>query len=119
VAVDFADLEQCALRLLRMTRWRLNGAPRLAHVFVDEYQDINDAQDPFSPRSVVMGGRKPLHVGDVKQSIYRFRLANPKIFTRYATRWAAAGADGRRIALTENFRSARPCWISSTRCSPR
>ena len=42
-------------------------------------------------------------VGDVKQSIYRFRLADPKIFRDYAKSWR--GKDGQTISLAENFRS--------------
>ena len=44
-------------------------------------------------------------VGDVKQSIYRFRLADPTIFTGYEQRWRDGSGEGRRIALTDNFRS--------------
>ena len=47
--VDFADLEQCALRLLRNPATVREWRSRLAHVFVDEYQDINEAQDTNSP----------------------------------------------------------------------
>jgi ATP-dependent helicase/nuclease subunit A len=123
--VDFADLEQCALRLLRDPATAGEWRARLAHVFVDEYQDINEAQDwiltalsrdslgvPPSGGSpdVPPEGETPnrgnrFMVGDVKQSIYRFRLANPRIFSGYDARWAASGAEGRRVPLTENFRS--------------
>jgi ATP-dependent helicase/nuclease subunit A len=100
--VDFADLEQCALRVLRdpviAAAWR----ERLTHVFIDEYQDINDAQDTIL--TALSSGNRFM-VGDVKQSIYRFRLANPKIFGGYAERWSKPGTDGSRIPLTENFRS--------------
>jgi ATP-dependent helicase/nuclease subunit A len=103
--VDFADLEQCALRLLRddtiATHWR----ERLAHVFVDEYQDINAAQDAILTtlsRSGANGNR--FLVGDVKQSIYRFRLANPHIFQSYQAKWRKQ-INGNALSLTENFRS--------------
>jgi len=103
--VDFADLEQCALQLLRdhtiATYWR----ERLAHVFVDEYQDINAAQDAILTglsRSGAAANR--FLVGDVKQSIYRFRLANPHIFQGYETRWRKP-KEGNALSLTENFRS--------------
>ncbi len=107
--VDFPDLEQGALRLLRdpviTDEWRT----RLAHVFVDEYQDINAAQDAILTalsRAGVAANR--FLVGDVKQSIYRFRLANPQIFQRYKDEWSdqeTASAGGRALSLTENFRS--------------
>ena len=116
--VDFADLEQCALRLFydptsgdlsaTASAWRA----RLEHVFVDEYQDINAAQDAILTALSRDGTGNRFMVGDVKQSIYRFRLANPKIFQRYASAWShEAGRvtktvlEGRTISLTENFRS--------------
>jgi len=87
-AVDFHDLEQGALRLLWGTdgpsaiarRWQ----QRLEAVFVDEYQDINAAQDLIISavsREGAAGNR--FLVGDIKQSIYRFRQADPTIFRRY------------------------------------
>ncbi len=152
--LDFHDLEQFALKLL----WDFSGnqptavaeiwRKKLRFVFVDEYQDINAAQDKiiaalsrdFSPSPLPSGERAggrgsefandpPPHpdpllllegegedaqaqdviignrflVGDVKQSIYRFRLADPKIFRDYSKNWH--GADGQVIPLSENFRS--------------
>jgi ATP-dependent helicase/nuclease subunit A len=123
--VDFADLEQCALRLLRDEAITAEWRARLAHIFVDEYQDINAAQDAILTalsRSDAGGNR--FLVGDVKQSIYRFRLANPHIFQRYEAAWERrqdAGESpapqaqqiagrmpalpGLALSLTENFRS--------------
>ena len=132
--LDFHDLEQFALKLLwnfatdqptpKAQRWR----EKIRFVFVDEYQDINAAQDkiiqalsrdkewgetpvepPKSAESVGGSrGRSPHHanrflVGDVKQSIYRFRLADPKIFRDYAGAWRSQ--NGQTIPLAENFRS--------------
>jgi len=90
--VDFADLEQCALRLLRDPQLAAEWRKRFAHVFVDEYQDINAAQDALLTalsRPGAAGNR--FLVGDVKQSIYRFRLANPRIFQNYETAWQSGG----------------------------
>jgi ATP-dependent helicase/nuclease subunit A len=126
--VDFTDLEQCALRLLRNENIAAEWRARLAHIFVDEYQDINAAQDAILTtlsRKGAAGNR--FLVGDVKQSIYRFRLANPHIFQSYETAWRAsqipapasaslsssggerAGVRGHpsglALSLTENFRS--------------
>jgi ATP-dependent helicase/nuclease subunit A len=103
--LDFADLEQCALQLLRMPDIAAEWRARLEHVFVDEYQDINAAQDAILTALSRDGLGNRFLVGDVKQSIYRFRLANPKIFGDYAARWAKASANGKCIPLTENFRS--------------
>ena len=119
-ALDFHDLEQHTLRLLwdsatkqptaTATEWR----KKLRFIFVDEYQDINAAQDKIiealsragSGAAAEGGAPAPGNrflVGDVKQSIYRFRLANPHIFQNYAETWSGGG--GLMIPLTENFRS--------------
>jgi ATP-dependent helicase/nuclease subunit A len=108
--LDFTDLEQCALRLLRDDTVAAEWRARLAHIFVDEYQDINAAQNAI----LTLLSRKDADanrflVGDVKQSIYRFRLANPRIFQRYQELWSkptgATTEPNRAVALTENFRS--------------
>ncbi len=71
---------------------------------MDEYQDINAAQDKIiSALSRDGADANRFLVGDVKQSIYRFRLADPKIFRDYAKSWH--GQNGQTIPLSENFRS--------------
>jgi len=108
--LDFHDLEQFALKLL----WDFStGRPaavaeiwrqKFRFVFVDEYQDINAAQDKIIAalsRDGPVANR--FLVGDVKQSIYRFRLADPKIFRIYSKNWR--GENGQVITLSENFRS--------------
>ena len=108
--LDFHDLEQFALKLLwnfeaekpaqTAERWR----EKLRFVFVDEYQDINAAQDKIISALSRDGAKaNRFLVGDVKQSIYRFRLADPKIFRDYAKNWR--GKNGQTIPLAENFRS--------------
>ncbi len=108
--VDFHDLEQHALEVLwdRTTnqptaiarQWR----NKLRFVFVDEYQDINDAQDAILKALSREGAAaNRFLVGDVKQSIYRFRLADPHIFQNYIDSWR--GAEGQAIPLVDNFRS--------------
>ncbi|MFM2082332.1 MAG: hypothetical protein RL380_1023, partial [Verrucomicrobiota bacterium] len=98
--VDFTDLEQLALRLLRESDLAASWRARFSHVFVDEYQDINAAQDAILTALSRNGDQaNRFLVGDVKQSIYRFRLANPKIFQTYQRDWPNT------LALTENFRS--------------
>ena len=109
--LDFHDLEQYALRLLwdakenQPTKIAREWREKLRFVFVDEYQDINAAQDKIIQalgRDLPNGNR--FLVGDVKQSIYRFRLANPHIFQNYALTWRN-GSAGTTIPLVENFRS--------------
>ena len=109
-ALDFHDLEQFALQVLwdRATNQPTAGAgfwrKQLDLVFVDEYQDINEAQDTILRALGREGGEaNRFLVGDVKQSIYRFRLANPRIFQRYAHEWGKGGIQV--VALSDNFRS--------------
>jgi ATP-dependent helicase/nuclease subunit A len=102
--LDFHDLEQFALKVLldfgAAEHWR----KKIRFVFVDEYQDINAAQDKIiSALSREGSDANRFLVGDVKQSIYRFRLAEPKIFRSYAHNWR--GKNGQTIPLAENFRS--------------
>jgi ATP-dependent helicase/nuclease subunit A len=108
--IDFADIEQLALACLldadeRPTATARAWQERFEHVFVDEYQDINAAQDAIL-RAVSRDGTRANRflVGDVKQSIYRFRLADPTIFRSYEERWRE-GQDGSRVPLADNFRS--------------
>ncbi|HEV2319815.1 MAG TPA: 3'-5' exonuclease [Verrucomicrobiae bacterium] len=107
--LDFHDLEQFAIKLLWDSRaggtvlptaiagqWR----QKLRFISVDEYQDINSAQDKII---CALGPDNRFLVGDVKQSIYRFRLADPSIFRNYAKN--PGDWNSRVISLTENFRS--------------
>lgn len=68
-------------------------------VMIDEYQDVNDIQDLFF-RAISDDGKKLFAVGDVKQSIYRFRHANPKNFIRRSEELNV-------IYLNKNFRSRK------------
>ncbi|HEY3863660.1 MAG TPA: UvrD-helicase domain-containing protein [Verrucomicrobiae bacterium] len=109
-SMDFQDLEQFALRLLWdgpspsgiARQWRR----KLRLIFVDEFQDINGAQEAIIQAVASEGGEANLFlVGDVKQSIYRFRQTDPRIFAAFKTRWEAGGPSGRVLALSDNFRS--------------
>jgi ATP-dependent helicase/nuclease subunit A len=110
--IDFHDLEQLSLRLLwdgkrqAPTSLAETWRRKLELVFVDEYQDINAAQDAIL-RALSREGQEANRflVGDPKQSIYRFRLANPHIFQAYAEQWGSHAAPGQLIALRDNFRS--------------
>ncbi len=112
--LDFSDLEHKALALLQDEK----GGPsdlaktlraQLKEVMVDEYQDTNDIQERIFTL-LRQPGDSAFFVGDVKQSIYRFRLADPQIFLRRYDRGAPyVGENGgeRRLALNQNFRSRR------------
>ncbi|HAO77510.1 MAG TPA: helicase-exonuclease AddAB subunit AddA [Verrucomicrobia subdivision 3 bacterium] len=108
--LDFHDLEQFALKLLwdfsadKPTAVAEMWRGKLKFVFVDEYQDINAAQDKIIAALSRDGAdANRFLVGDVKQSIYRFRLADPKIFRDYSKNWR--GKNSQVIPLAENFRS--------------
>ena len=112
--LDFSDLEHLALGLLtdgkgEKTPLACQLSAQLGELLVDEYQDTNEIQDRiFDAVAPQSGG--VFQVGDVKQSIYRFRLAEPEIFVGKYQRYADFdGAEGgeRRLPLNRNFRSRR------------
>ena len=112
--LDFADLEHGALRLLLQKGTRLPTkiaaeiSSRFTEIMVDEYQDTNEVQDAIF-RAISKNGQNRFMVGDVKQSVYRFRLADPTIFLKkyetYRDYQDALPGEPRRILLSENFRS--------------
>ena len=113
--VDYSDLEHFAARLLTdesgaPTPLAAEVAARYTEVMVDEYRDVSRVQDTIF-RAVSRAESNLFLVGDVKQSIYRFRLADPAIFTEkydaYADYETAGDGAPRRILLRENFRSRR------------
>ena len=112
-AADFSDQEHLALRLLvaedgAPTELGEQVAARYREILVDEYQDTNEVQNAIF-RAVSRQGQNLFTVGDVKQSIYRFRLADPTIFlgkyARFKPYQEAAEGEERKILLSQNFRS--------------
>ena len=122
--LEFSDFEHLALRLLRDA----DGQPTelcqgirqgYAAVMVDEYQDTNALQDALYRCLASPAGDDLFLVGDLKQSIYRFRQADPSIFREKLESWPLLPGgearprpeDGRpgenaMLALDANFRSA-------------
>lgn len=103
--VDFGDLEQLTYEVLSHADLRGKIQHSFDHIFVDECQDVSAIQD--SILQAIHGENSCLFmVGDVKQSIYRFRLADP---TRFLSRMRSFSDDEnaweRRIFLQKNFRS--------------
>ncbi|MDR2606116.1 MAG: UvrD-helicase domain-containing protein [Oscillospiraceae bacterium] len=104
-ALDFSDLEHIALNLLWndeqgcATAIAAELASKFIEILVDEFQDINGVQDLIFKSLNASAGFAA--VGDVKQSIYRFRRADPSIFLRYYH-----GVDMDKVLLPHNFRSA-------------
>ncbi|MEW5866287.1 MAG: UvrD-helicase domain-containing protein [Bacillota bacterium] len=114
--LDFSDLEHLCLEVLRLpddehgevrpSDAAAELARRYEEILVDEYQDINPVQDAIL--CLVSRGRNSFMVGDVKQSIYRFRLAEPGLFMRkYREFPKAVSGPCRRIDLAMNFRSRK------------
>ena len=112
-AMDFSDQEHYAIELLltddgQPTDLARQVAGRYREIMVDEYQDANDVQNCIFT-AVSRQEQNLFTVGDVKQSIYRFRLADPTIFLRKYNAYvsAAEAEDGqpRKVLLSQNFRS--------------
>ena len=112
--VDFSDLEHKTLDLLLGTKRsgptgtaREIGS-RFREIMVDEYQDSNEVQDAIFD-ALTRQHHNCFMVGDVKQSIYQFRLADPGIFLRkyhdFCHADVAQPGDGRKVLLSANFRS--------------
>lgn len=101
-ALSYQDLEHRALKALSDERVAASLRARYRYVFVDEYQDVSDVQEAIL-RAVSEPGRLFM-VGDVKQSIYRFRQADPALFLEKYHRFGR-GEGGRMVALRQNFRS--------------
>lgn len=112
-AMDFSDQEHYAVTLLcgqddEPTDLARQVSQRYQEIMVDEYQDTNEVQDCIF-RAISRAGRNLFTVGDVKQSIYRFRLADPTIFMgkyrQFADAADAEEGQPRRMVLSRNFRS--------------
>ena len=100
--VDFADLEHFALEALKKETVQKEYREKFAFIFIDEYQDSNGVQE-----SILTCISKPNNlfcVGDSKQSIYRFRAADPSLFLARAQAYETEKS-GRVIPLNQNFRS--------------
>ncbi len=117
--MDFSDSERYALELLidrsapgftpeRATDFPSETARSLQQkykeVMIDEYQDTNEVQELIT--ALVSNGKNRFMVGDIKQSIYRFRQADPTIFlSKYKTFTTGTDTINYRIDLNKNFRS--------------
>lgn len=119
--VDFADFEHLCLKALLSLTETGDTAPspaaialreRFEEILIDEYQDINPVQELIlsciSRKQENCPNR--FMVGDIKQSIYRFRLADPRLFIQKYETYDGSRNEGpeKRIDLTKNFRSREP-----------
>ena len=119
--VDFSDMEHMAVSIL-IRDYKADGSYEITdaaqnyrhffeEVMVDEYQDSNLVQEIIIQsvsRENEDRGRNRFMVGDIKQSIYRFRLARPQIFLEKTDRYQKSPeAQDRLIVLKKNFRSRK------------
>ncbi len=103
--LDYEDLQHFALRALQDSEVRSFYAQQYSHVFVDEYQDTNPVQEEVI--KAVSAGGSLFMVGDIKQSIYKFRLADPMIFKQKAQEFKTKTQENEIILMNDNFRSSR------------
>ena len=111
--IDFNDIEHFALNILCTyengeavpSKVAMEYRERFSEVLVDEYQDSNDVQECLL--EMVSKGNNRFMVGDVKQSIYRFRQAKPEIFLKKYSKYTEdlSEDNNKKILLYKNFRS--------------
>ena len=104
-AFEFADISHYTIEILEnFPQVRETYQERFHEVMVDEYQDTNHIQERML--ELLSNGHNRFMVGDIKQSIYRFRQADPQIFNEKFQRYAHNPQEGKLILLKENFRSS-------------
>lgn len=115
--IDFSDMEHYALQILTE---EVDGKfvpsavaeeyqEKFLEVMIDEYQDSNLIQEAIltSVSTVSKGKYNVFMVGDVKQSIYRFRLSRPELFMEKYRTYSSEDGPQQKIDLHKNFRSRR------------
>ena len=104
-AFEFADISHCTIEILEnFPKVRQEYQERFHEVMVDEYQDTNHIQERML--ELLSNGHNRFMVGDIKQSIYRFRQADAQIFNEKFHSFAQNSKEGQLILLKENFRSS-------------
>jgi DNA helicase II / ATP-dependent DNA helicase PcrA len=101
-AVDFGDLIRLAIHLVNTNPDVQKYVGSFKHVLVDEFQDVNSASDALL-RAICRENRDVWVVADQRQSIYRFRGAEPSNVANFSTTFG-----GKRHSLTNNYRSVPP-----------
>ena len=110
--MDFDDIKRYTLKLLvapdgSPTAIAKDYAEQFTDIYIDEYQDVDLIQDRIFS---AISKNNRFMVGDIKQSIYGFRGAEPQVFAAYKERFTpyspetAEGADGATVFMSENFR---------------
>lgn len=102
---EFADISHYTIEILEnFPQVRQEYQKRFHEVMVDEYQDTNHIQERML--ELLSNGHNRFMVGDIKQSIYRFRQADPQIFNEKFHTFNQDNKEGQLILLKENFRSS-------------
>ncbi len=102
--MDFSDQEHYAVEILKNSETRDILRRRFKYIFVDEYQDTNNIQERLI--SSVARPDNVFRVGDIKQSIYKFRQAEPEIFENLYKRFSEEDNENEfAIVLGKNFRT--------------
>lgn len=105
----FADIERMCYRLLvdkdgKKTELAVQLEEKYSEILLDEYQDSNELQDAIF--TSISNGRNMFMVGDMKQSIYKFRSSDAQLFKRKSDRYTLdMCGEGHKIILSKNFRS--------------
>lgn len=113
--MDFSDVEHAALRILvdesakTLRPTAMEFQQQFEEIMIDEYQDSNQVQEEImcAISRESKGEYNMFMVGDVKQSIYRFRLARPELFMEKFATYDLEESQKQRIDLHKNFRSRR------------
>lgn len=132
--LDFSDLEQYTLKLLVKDTGEFSGkfertalaesiSKNYKEIYIDEYQDTNSVQDMIFRAAATYDEksgteRNRFLVGDVKQSIYRFRGAQPEIFSSYIRLFSDVsdtGSSTHKLYLSNNFRCSENVIASTNR----
>lgn len=113
--LDFSDLEHLTLKVLTKTDDNGNTAPsavalelknKYKMILIDEYQDSNELQETIFSR--IAREDNIFMVGDLKQSIYRFRHTNPLLFKNKKDTYSDDSGINQRVIMSKNFRSRKP-----------
>ena len=111
--LDFSDIRRYALKLLvnkdgEPTEVARNMSGKFTDIYIDEYQDVDRVQDMIF--KAISNGKNRFMVGDIKQSIYGFRGAEPHVFATYREKFPLHGTDAAKaspaesIFMSNNFR---------------
>lgn len=102
--LDFNDLERNMYKLLNNDEIRNELLSTYKYVFIDEFQDVNILQSDIAAK--ISNGQNLFLVGDIKQSIYGFRNATPKLFSEKFFEYKQENNSNKTIEMNTNFRSS-------------